>query len=222
MTASSRPPSRLTPLQSELLARFFVLDQELFLTGGAALAGFWLGHRATDDLDLFGTPGADLDRAVRTFESIAAELGASATTVQTYPDFRRLLVIRGAERCKVDLVVDRAPPLPIAKVTIDGVRIDPPREIAANKVCALLSRSEIRDLVDLRALLQLGCGLEQALEDAAVKDRGADAATLGWILDQLAIGPDARIPGDVDPGELDRFRQVLVTRLRALAATQTR
>ena len=73
------------------------------------------------------------------------------------------------------------------------------REIAANKVCALIARSEIRDLVDLRALLDAGCTLERALEDAAIKDRGADAATLGYLLDQLTIGADARLPGNVDP-----------------------
>jgi len=42
-------------------------------------------------------------------------------------------------------------------------------------VCALVARSEIRDLVDLRALLDAGCDLEQALADAAIKDRGAAA-----------------------------------------------
>ena len=222
MTASSRPPSRLTPFQSALLHAFFANDRELFLTGGAALAGFWLGHRTTDDLELFGLPGADLERAVRTLEAVAADAGATSVVMQSYPDFRRLHVDRGEERCKVDLAVDRAPPLESMKVEIDGIRLDSPREIAANKICTLLSRAEIRDLVDLRALLELGCDLEAALRDAATKDRGADAATLGWILDQLAIGPDARLPGEVDPLDLETFRGTLVKRLRALAAAQTR
>lgn len=222
MTASSRPASRLTPFQSALLHAFFAHDRELFLTGGAALAGYWLGHRTTDDLDLFGLPGADLERAVRTIEAVAAGAGATSVMMQSYPDFRRLQIDRGEERCKVDLAVDRAPSLEPHKIEIEGVRLDSPREIAANKVCAIISRAEIRDLVDLRALLELGCDLESALRDAATKDRGADAATLGWILDQVVIGPDARLPGDVDPIDLTSFRESLVKRLRALAAAQTR
>jgi hypothetical protein len=43
--------SRLDPFQQELLAAFFAREQRFFLTGGAALAGFHLGHRETRDLD---------------------------------------------------------------------------------------------------------------------------------------------------------------------------
>ncbi len=44
---------RLSPLQREVLEGFFELAPGYFLTGGAALAGFHLGHRTTEDLDLF-------------------------------------------------------------------------------------------------------------------------------------------------------------------------
>ena len=52
--------SQLTALQSALLDAFFRHEQRMFLTGGAALAGFHLGHRTTEDLDLFGPPTLDL------------------------------------------------------------------------------------------------------------------------------------------------------------------
>lgn len=45
--------SKLTDLQREVLDAFFQRERGFFLTGGAALAGFHLGHRTTDDLDLF-------------------------------------------------------------------------------------------------------------------------------------------------------------------------
>jgi hypothetical protein len=38
------------------------------------------------------------------------------------------------------------------KPVIGIVAVDPPEEILANKLCALLGRAEIRDLVDVRAL----------------------------------------------------------------------
>lgn len=43
-------PDRLTPLQRDLLDAFFAREQGFFLTGGAALAGFYLRHRETTDL----------------------------------------------------------------------------------------------------------------------------------------------------------------------------
>ncbi len=44
--------SKLTTLQHEFLDAFFQRESRFFLTGGAALAGFYLGHRETHDLDL--------------------------------------------------------------------------------------------------------------------------------------------------------------------------
>ena len=103
------------------------------------------------------------------------------------------------------------------KATFGGSTVDTLREIAANKVCTLISRSEIKDLVDFEQLLRSGIDLERAVTDAQRKDAGADPGTLAWVLDQIVIGPDARLPGGVDPARLIAFHQELVRNLRALA-----
>jgi len=208
---------RLTPLQWDLLTEFFSREQRLFLTGGAALAGFDFGHRTTDDLDLFATPPLDLDEPERTLDDVAKALGATLTPVSRHRDFRRWRVKRGEETCVVDLVVDRAPAVDVVKRQRGRIRLDTLREMAANKVCALISRAEVRDLVDLRALLDAGQSLEQALEDAGRKEAGADPATLAWVLSQMRIGPEARLPEGVSPAVLEAFRGELVRRLQALA-----
>jgi hypothetical protein len=41
--------SRLTRLQQDVLSRFFKHETGFFLSGGAALAAYYLKHRATDD-----------------------------------------------------------------------------------------------------------------------------------------------------------------------------
>lgn len=219
---ASSPPSRLSVLQHELLAAFFAREQRLYLTGGGALSGFYLGHRETDDLDLFARPGLDLGEAARALEAACSACGATLGPLQTYPGFRRLLATREPDRCVVDLVIDAAPELDPAKVEFGPIRVDSPREIAANKICALLGRSEIKDLVDLQALVQAGVDLERALADAPQKDAGADPATLAWILGELSVGPGARLPGGVDAVALDAFRGTLVHRLLALAYTGAR
>jgi Nucleotidyl transferase AbiEii toxin, Type IV TA system len=216
----SSVPDRLTPLQHDLLREFFAREQRLFLTGGAALAGYDFGHRATDDLDLFATPPVTLDEPERALGDVALALGATVTSLSHHADFRRVQVDRGEERCIVDLVVDRAPVIDVRKRQVGAVRLDTLREMTANKVAALVGRSEIRDLVDLKCLLDSGQALEQALADAARKDAGVDPATVAWALDQLYLGPEARLPGGVDALALDRFRAELVLRLRKVARAQ--
>ncbi len=43
---ASSPDSPLTPLQRDVLRAFFGREHDFYLTGGAALAGYHLGHVA--------------------------------------------------------------------------------------------------------------------------------------------------------------------------------
>lgn len=186
--------TRLTPLQRDLLEAFFARTQALFLTGGGTLVGYDFGHRTTDDLDLFGFPDVDLEEAERTLADAANALNADLESVSRHTDFRRWLVRRGPERCVVDLVRDRAPAIDRTKRVSGTVRLDTRREITANKLAALVGRSELRDLVDLQRLLEAGEALERGVIDVGTKDAGVDAATIAWALDGLTIGPTAHRP----------------------------
>ncbi len=210
------PASRLSPLQVEVLEAFFRRERGYFLTGGAALAGYHLGHRETHDLDLFSLAGP-LTAGVSALRDLAREIGARCEETQTAPEFRRLLLSRDDESVVVDLVVDRAPQLVLDKPTVGSIRVDPPQEIFANKLCALLGRAEIRDLVDVRALEQAGLPLEDALEAAQRKDGGLTPGQLAWVLSQIVIGDEARLPGDATASELRRYLAELIDRLVALA-----
>jgi hypothetical protein len=124
--------------------------------------------------------------------------------------------------CLVDLVIDRAPVVDVEKARFGSIRVDTLREIATNKICALLSRSEVKDRVDLRELLGTGIDLGQVFADVDKKEAAADPATLAWVLDQISIGPAAILPGSVDPTELVAFRDQLTARLRAMAFERVR
>ena len=97
------------------------------------------------------------------------------------------------------------------------VRVDPPEEIFANKLCTLLGRSEIRDLVDARALEGLGLSLTDALAAGQLKDGGLTPAQLAWVLSQITIGGEATLPGGVAPEELREYVRGLIDRLARLA-----
>ncbi len=215
--ACSPPHSCLTKLQWDLLAAFFAREQRFFLTGGAALAGFYLRHRTTEDLDLFAPPGPSLDDALNALRDACSACGAEVETLRSFADFKRVIARRGVESCVVDLVIDRAPAVDDLKSTFGAVRVDTLREIVANKICAVVGRAEAKDLVDLMELQQAGVDLATAVADASHKDASADPATIAWVLDQIVIGPEAPVPSGTDPAALDAFRLELVEKMRRLA-----
>jgi hypothetical protein len=86
--------SKLTALQSEVLDAFFQRERGFFLTGGAALAGFYLGHRTTDDLDLFTQQDLAFERGRFVVADVARAIGGEVHVRQDAPGFKRLVVVR--------------------------------------------------------------------------------------------------------------------------------
>ncbi len=117
----------------------------------------------------------------------------------------------------MDLIREYVVQMSPEKLIIGNIRVDPPEEIMANKLCALLSRSEIRDLVDVRALELAGYKLEDALTAAQAKDRGLPPAQLAWVLSQIEFGSDMIQPGDVSAQELRAYLAELIIRLTKTA-----
>ena len=148
---------------------------------------------------------------------VARELGGTLEAIQTSPDFRRVLLRRRTEAIVIDLVREYVAQAAPEKPVVNGVRVDPPQEILANKLCALLSRSEIRDLVDVRALELAGYPMEDALKAAAKKDGGLTPAQLGWVLSEIELGDDLIPPGGVSTDELRRYLSELIARLAGQA-----
>lgn len=206
----------LSNLQNEFLREFFGRENRFYLTGGAALVGFYFGHRETHDLDLF-TLENEIENGFAIVKDAARTLGASVEAIQTAPDFRRLFVKRGDEAVVVDLVREYVFQIDREKREIGGIRIDSPEEILANKLCALLSRSEIRDLVDVRELEEAGFNLENALSVAQQKDTGLTPAQLAWVLNQIKFGDDLTPPGEGSVAQLRNYLGDLIARLTRLA-----
>jgi len=208
--------NRLSVFQLDVLHAFFRNETRFFLTGDAALAAFHLQHRTTQDLDLL-TATNHLKEGDAALTRAADEVGATVENLQTSPEFLRRLVRRGEESVVVDLVHDRTPQVVANKLRLGDILVDSPEEILANKLCALLSRAEIRDLVDVRALEAAGYAVETALPLAMRKDGGLTSAQLGWVLSQIEIPSDAEVPGGVAPSELIQYLADLQGRLARLA-----
>ena len=95
-----------------------------------------------------------------------------------------------------------------------GVLVDTPHEILVNKIAALYSRNAVRDLFDVKRLLDAGGDLDRALRDAPRKDGGVSGPGLAWLLEQWDVRKPASQSG-FDADELETFRKALIDRLLA-------
>lgn len=217
--------ARLTPLQRRLIVLLADLEPPWTLTGGAALAGFHTGHRGTRDLDLRWPGSRELAGVpVAVLERLRAA-GLACQVLQSGPSFERLHVGDGSEVVLVDLVADPVPSIePPSVEELDGIRlqVDSAYEILVNKLCALLGRMELRDLEDLRALLDAGGDLEGALADAPRKDGGFSVLTLSWVIQGMPADRLAQATGwsRAEAESIERFKLALIDRLTDAAASE--
>jgi hypothetical protein len=176
-----------TSLKRDFLQTWFAQEQRFFLTGGSALGLFYLHHRLSYDLDLFTTEEVHGVEVRNLVLRVAKTIGADCQALRSAPDFYRFRLTRGEERELIDLVVDRAPQLDVLKEDFQGIRVDTLREIIANKLTTLLSRSELKDIVDLYFLKQAGHDLLASVPDAQLKDGGWEPAVVSMLLEGVHI-----------------------------------
>jgi hypothetical protein len=196
----------LTPLQHDSLAAFFAdpIAQRFWLTGGTALAAFYLGHRPSDDLDLFTLDTESLDEARRVMPNIATEAQCLLTSGTGAPYYQQFFFTRpDLPPLKLDLVREVGPQFGQHR-TAGNIIVDSLTNIAVNKVTAIFGRSEIRDFVDLYWLLRAGYDLKALIELAKEKDRGLVEFFLGYSMRQAARFE--ALPRMIEPISLDELR----------------
>ena len=212
----------LSPLQREILLILSAVQPPWTLTGGAALAGFHLLHRTTRDLDFFWHGQSVLHNEGEDCRALLAAAGLQVEVLQRTPSFQRLRASRGGDVVVVDLVAEpvASTNAPVAvRIGDRHIQLDAPAEILANKLGCLLHRAELRDLVDIRALLATGLDLGDALTVAGRKDGGFSPLMVAHLLDGFPLERQAAQLGLGEPQrrELDVFRRELAARIAAAA-----
>lgn len=207
----------LTALKRDFLLGFFDRHQEFYLTGGSALGVFYLGHRLSYDLDFFTPEAVNWNVVQNSIRAVAKQIGADLETASASPGFYRFDLRRDDEREILDFVVDDVPQVDPEKERFGTIRVDTLREITVNKVCTLIGRCELKDLLDLYFLDKRGLTVAGHLEAAATKEAGLDPAMISYLL----AGVDIEEPPDylLEPLDLDDFRS-FVERLRTALADE--
>ena len=148
---------------------------------------FYLEHRYSYDLDLFTSEKPDWLEVDAVFHACTDEIGASSEIVRDSPTFRRYRLCRENESEIIDFVLAIDQQIDETKVFFDNIKVDSLHEIFVNKITTLISRCEIKDLVDLYFLEQEGMRIEEHFEEARQKDGGLDPAMISSILNSIQV-----------------------------------
>jgi hypothetical protein len=208
---------RIVPPRAFELARSLQSRVPGILGGGAALAGVYLHHRLSRDLDLFFAQRDDVRTAMAALPDVATSLGIEARIVRDAGTFVRATLTLDGEPLEVDLVHEPTPPVAPAVRSKEGITIASLEDLRASKVTCILSRAEPRDLVDLLFLDRAGHPPEDDVSAALTKDAGVDPATLAWLLRDFPVEPLPKMLEPLSADQLRAFRDELAKRFARLA-----
>jgi hypothetical protein len=208
---------RIVPPRAVELARALQSRVPGILGGGAALAGVYLHHRLSRDLDLFFAQRDDVRTAMAALPDVATSLGIEARIVRDAGTFVRATLTLDGEPLEVDLVHEPTPPVAPAVRSKEGITIASLEDLRASKVTCILSRAEPRDLVDLLFLDRAGHPPEDDVSAALTKDAGVDPATLAWLLRDFPVEPLPKMLEPLSADQLRAFRDELAKRFARLA-----
>ncbi|MEW6418525.1 MAG: nucleotidyl transferase AbiEii/AbiGii toxin family protein [Nitrospirota bacterium] len=124
---------------------------EFYMTGGTALAAFYLQHRLSDDLDFFSEDTVNGEVILSFLRTIP---GIRDLHLERKFDRKIFLIHFGdGEDLKVEFTrypFKRIHPFYI----IEGIQIDSIMDILVNKLAALADRKDVKDYVDLYFILK--------------------------------------------------------------------
>jgi predicted nucleotidyltransferase component of viral defense system len=146
---SERDYTKLYRIQNKVLESLKSVLGNFYLTGGTALGRFYLNHRYSEDLDFFvNSDPAFQERLERIEKRLSTSFSIDREQTVKYEDYARYFIENENSVLKIEFVNDVqyrcGEPL--------GFRfglIDTPLNILTNKLTAIISREEPKDIYDI-------------------------------------------------------------------------
>lgn len=200
----------LTDIQISLLEEIGkneFIAQNFYLTGGTALAGFYLGHRYSEDLDFFSETEFDIVQIDIAFKKIKEKLGISKIDFQQ--SYNRNIFFLHFNQGVVKIEFTYFPFPRIEKGEKEyGIQIDSLIDIAVNKLFSIYQRTQARDYIDFYAIVKKE---NYTIEDLIKKAK----SKFDWHIDPLQLGAQfikvkeakdyPRMVLEIRPNELEEF-----------------
>ncbi|MBC7319735.1 nucleotidyl transferase AbiEii/AbiGii toxin family protein [bacterium] len=172
-----------------------------YLTGGTALAEFYLGHRKSYDLDLFTSEKS----LILPFSRLLEEQFKKLVQVKVIRRFETFVEfeIEEEETVRVQLAYDS--PFKFEKPLESdlGILVNSYKDLIIDKLLALYGRAEPRDAVDIFFILKTE-NFWDMVKLASIKDPGFDLYWLAVALEKVTDFPN----------ELDRWPVQMLIRFK--------
>lgn len=164
----------------EVVSQDAMLCESFYLTGGTALAEYYLQHRLSEDLDFFSEQEVDTQSIAAFFAKNKARLGIRETDFQQ--SFNRNLFFVSLEDDVIKTEFTYFPfPRIEQKLKKNDLFIDSLEDIAANKLFTIYQKPRSRDFIDLYLILQkTGQTLDDLIKKTTMK--------FDWHIDYLQLG----------------------------------
>lgn len=153
-------------------AVFLLLKDDLcsfYLTGGTALSRYYLNHRFSEDLDFFCPENGVFEESVNRIARLLTDASMiNEQMIRISKTYARFFVGPSYE-LKIDFVYENLNHIGDYKV-INGINIDNPSNILANKIGCIVSRDEPKDVLDIISIAEsFSFNWEQAFFAAKTK-----------------------------------------------------
>lgn len=178
----------LTSEQKKFLELFFsYFPKQFFLTGGTALAEYYLKHRLSEDLDLFTTDqSVDFGAVSLQINELINQLNYEIEHQVSTPAFLQF-ILKGPKgyTLKIDIVKDV--PVHFGKIKkVGNVYVDSLENMAVGKLLAIFGRTAPKDFIDVYFLLkQEKMDFKKLFELSKKKDLGLNEFYLAEMFYQV-------------------------------------
>lgn len=181
----------LSPVQRRAISAIAELQDatHFYLTGGTALAEFYLGHRKSYDLDLFTAESGLVLPFSRLAEGHLKKQGLRVGVTRRFFSFVEFEVSEKDESTRVQFALDTPFRLDDPVGSEFGLQINDYKDLIVDKLQAFFGRTEARDTIDLFFILKT----ENLWELAALakeKDPGFDLYWLAVAMKKTREFPD--------------------------------
>lgn len=156
------------------------LAKNFYLTGGTALAAFYLRHRYSEDLDFFSEKEFDVSGINVFFNQAKGDLGIKKIDFQQSYNRNLFFLYFGAEALKTEFTFF---PFPRVEKGLKeyGIEVDSALDIAVNKLFTIYQRTQARDYIDLYFLCrEKNFAIRDLIKKAKIK--------FDWHIDPMQLG----------------------------------
>lgn len=153
-----------------LIADDDVLTGKFYLTGGTALAEYYLQHRLSEDLDFFAEEAFEPDAISVFFKTVQKKLGIISVSFEQSFNRNLFFLDLGTDRIKTEFTYFPFPRIE-QKKKAGKLEIDSLLDIAVNKLFTIYQKPRLRDFIDLYCILQkeTGWSIDDLIKKTQVK-----------------------------------------------------